>query len=105
MKPVMMVIVGALAVGGCANGGGGVSVRELAFATRVVLVLDGEPTAEEIASLVETALQIAESRSVEPENLEYARMLARVVLDIVESDGDWRSALADLLAAIEIESE
>ena len=96
------ILCGLLWLGGCANGGGGVSVRELAFAARVALVLDGDPTTEEIAGLVETALQIAESRGVEPANLEYARVLAQVVVNMLESEGDWRAALVDLLAAIEV---
>ena len=95
------ILLLAVGLSGCANGG--VSVRELAFAARVALVLSAEeePTAEEIQSLVDGALEIAEARGVEPEILEYARVLAQIVIVAVESEGDWRAALSDLLVAIE----
>ena len=87
---------------GCANGSG-VSVRELAFAARVALVVSAEedPTAEEMKSLVDGALEIAAGRGLSEEQLEAARMIALTAMVVYTTGGDWRDTLVMLLEAIE----
>ena len=89
---------GLLWLGGCANG---VTMGEVAFAARVALVLDGDPTEEEVQGLVDSALRIAESRGLNEEQMEVARLAASTAMVVFTSSGDWRVALAELLEVIE----
>jgi hypothetical protein len=82
---------------GCANG---MTTQEAAFAVRAGLILEGDPTPEQLQGLVRDALSHAEGR-LDADTLEAVRLLSVAVLALYESDGDWRAALIEMLAAIE----
>jgi hypothetical protein len=98
---LLLILVGmvwaVMSMPGCANG---MTTAEAAFAVRAGLILEGDPTPEQLEGLVRDALSHAESR-LDADTLEAVRLLSVAVLALYESDGDWRAALVDMLAAIE----
>lgn len=86
-----------VSVPGCANG---MTTGEAAFAIRAGLVLEGEPTSEQLQGLVADALSHAEAR-LTPEQYEAVRVLSAAALALYDNGGEWRPALIEMLAAIE----
>ncbi len=93
---VVLLAFAVLAVVGCANGP---DMREVVFGARAALVLDGDPTREELDRLLSDGLELA-SEHLNPEQIENARLLITVALALHDSDGDWREAVLAVLDAL-----